>query len=455
MMDSSVQKQFAIGRIRSVLRSAGISQTIVLGTAMVAAGGMDYAVNVLVGRWLQPVEYGIFVSVNAIVQILVLLAIAIRVVVGFYTAEIQARDGSTGRVGAFMFQAWRWAWRWGIVTTLLMAALAPVLAHVLRLTNSWPLLAASLMVLMLFLRETTYGALQGVQAFGGLGLVQVAQAFLRILFAAALIALGFRASGAIFAQPLSCGIGLLPAIWCLWPYFARRELTVKHRVSSQYSANMFFGLAVFGVLTNLDAVFVKHYFSAQMAGLYAPVVTLAKICLFLPWAVGVILVPKVMQRRAAGQDPRPILLLSLAAAIAPGLLITSLYFLVHGTLVVRIFSGTYADPGIVLGLASLATTFYAGLNIWLNYAVAIERPAFIYALLAVAVAQAIGMVVFGRDDLVSMTIVMVFFAVLGNLAGFFTARLRAEFPGGVRVDAAVNRRLGRINLECHGNKKIA
>lgn len=437
MSSSSVESQRLVSRIRTLLRAPAVRQTVVLGAAMVVAGGMDYAVNVMVGRWLRPVEYGIFVSVTALVQVLVLLSIALRMVVGFYTAEVNAEGGSASRVGAFMYQAWRWAWRWGLLAAALMVGLSPLLARLLRLPNSWPLLAASLMVLMLFIRETTYGALQGVQSFGGLGLVQVAQAFLRIALAAALIALGLRAAGAIFAQPLSCAIGLLPAMWWLRPYFKRREPGLERRVSWQYSAHTFFGLAVFGVLTNLDPLFVKHFFSPQVAGNYGPVVTLAKISLFLPWAIGIILVPKVMQRRAAGQDPRPILLLSLASAIVPGLLITTVCFLAPGRLVAGIFSGAYADPGIVLGLASLAASFYAGLNIWLNYAVAVERPRFIYAMLGVLVAQATAMFLFGRNNLVSMTLVMVFSALVGNLAGLFTTRLKAAFPRRVEVEAAV------------------
>jgi len=83
----------------------------------------------------------------------------------------------------------------------------------------------------------------------------------------------------------------------------------------------------------LDALFVKRFYSPQVAGDYGTVVTLAKVSLFLPWAVGIVLFPKVTKRRAAGKDPRPILLLSLVAALLPGLGITALYFLSHQMLV--------------------------------------------------------------------------------------------------------------------------
>jgi ABC-type xylose transport system permease subunit len=60
------------------------------------------------------------------------------------------------------------------------------------------------------------------------------------------------------------------------------------------------------------------------------------------------------------------------------------------------------------------------LNIWLNYALSLERPAFIYALLGVLLLQGLCMFLFGRENLVYMTLVMVSGGLLGNLAGFIT-----------------------------------
>src|SRR5215831_16069633 len=71
-------------RLYVLLGSAGMRHGLIMATAMIVAGALDYAVNILTGRWLEPVEYGIFVSVTAMLQVLLLLAIAIRMVVAFY-----------------------------------------------------------------------------------------------------------------------------------------------------------------------------------------------------------------------------------------------------------------------------------------------------------------------------------------------------------------------------------
>jgi len=415
-------------------RSVGMRQALILGISMILAGGFDYGVNIVAGRWLEPVEYGVFISVTAILQVLLLPSIAIRTVVAFYSVELSGQGDSSSRVGSFLRRVWRWAWQWGLIAAVVLALLSPLVARLLRLTNSWPLWAASFMVLMLILRESIFGVLQGIQAFTALGLAQVIQAFLRLVFAAGLIWLGGQASWAILAQPLGCIVAVALVLWWLRPHFQDRSKAVGRPVSWHYSACTLLGLVVFGILTNLDALFVKHFFSPQIAGNYGPVVTLAKVSLFLPWAIGIVLLPKVMQRQAAGQDARPLLLLALTGALAPGLGVTALYFLSPGMLVRTLFSGAYVNPGIVLTLASLAATLYAGLYIWLNYALSLGRPAFVYALVGVLVWQGLGMYLFGRESLVHMTLAMVSAGLLGNLAGFITSWSPALKPKAVGVE---------------------
>jgi O-antigen/teichoic acid export membrane protein len=415
------------GRLNSLFRSVGLWHGLIMSAAMILAGGLDYVVNVFAGRWLVPIEYGVFVSVAAILQIVLYFSIGIRNVVAFYTAELSGQNDASNRVGGFVQRAWRWAWRWGLLTTALMAIVSPPLAHLLQVSSPWPLWAACLATFLLFLRPITDGALQGLQFFGGLGVVQVTQAGLRLAFAAAFIWLGFQSTGAIVALPLGSTVALIIALWYLRPYF--RERTGAHRpISLHYSAHTMLGLAAFGLLTNLDALFVKRFFNPHVAGDYGVVVTLAKISLFLPVAMGMVLFPKATQRLASGRDSRPILMLALAASVLPGLLLSVAYFMFPGLLVKTIFSNAYGDPGIVLGLANLAASLYAGVNIWLNFALSQERPAFIYAEIGVLVWQGLGMLVFGRESLVHMTIVMVSAGVIGNAIGFVTTWFAVPKP---------------------------
>jgi len=418
-----------------LLGSIGVRDSLVMALAMGLAGGVDYAVSLFAGRWLMPVEYGVFIAVAAVMQVLAQLTNTIRNVVAFYTAELSSRRDAPQGVAAFVQRVWRWGWRWGLLMTAIMAAVSPVLARALRLPNAWPLWAASPVVLLFFIRTVTDGALQGLQSFGSFGAVQFIQSLLRLVFAAGLIWLGFQAAGAIIALPLAMAVVLILALWLLRPLFQDRSAVGSQRVSWHYSSYTLLGLAAFAVLSNMDALFVKHFFSPTVAGDYAPVVTLAKMSLFIPLALGIVLFSKATKRRAGGRDPRPILLLALAATLLPGFVLTAVYFLFPGFIVRTIFTAAYANPGLVLGMANLAASLYAGLNIWLNYALSLNRPSFVYILAGILVLQMVGMYLFGRDSLIHMTLIMVSAGLAGNLAGIATTWSTATAPEAEAIPA--------------------
>ena len=407
-------------RLLTFLRSTGVKHSLITAVAMGMAGVLDYGVSVVAGRWLVPIEYGVFVSVAALMQVLVQLTNAIRSVVAFYTAELSLKKDGSQYVSAFVQRVWRWACRWGLVATAVMAVVTPILGRALRLPNNWPLWVAAPVVLLFFVRTVTDGALQGLQSFGGFGVVQVVQSLLRLLFAAGLIRVGFQASGAVGALPLAMAAALILAVWLLRPYFQARARVAAREVSWHYSSHTLMGFAALALLANMDALFVKHFYSPALAGDYGPVVTLAKISLFLPMSLGVVLLPKATQRCASGRDPRPVLLLALAATLLPGFALTGIYFMFPGFLVRTIFGAAYSNLGLVLGMSNLAASLYAGLNIWLSYSLSVNRPAFIYCLAGVLVCQGLGMYILGRDSFWHMTIVMALGGLAGNLAGVAT-----------------------------------
>ena len=88
-------------------------------------------------------------------------------------------------------------------------------------------------------------------------------------------------------------------------------------------------------------------------------------------------------------------------------------------IVQAVFTDVYNDPGIVLGLVGIATTLYAGISIWLNYALSLDRHNFVMAL-AILVVFVIGAMGFFHDSVVIIASIMITAGVAGNLAGAVT-----------------------------------
>lgn len=319
-------------RLQTMLASTGTKHGLIMTGATIIAGGFDYVTNVLIGRGLGPADFLIFVTVTAVLQLMVHGANVIRNVVAFYTAELSVKSDPMPQTGQFLRRSWRWAWRWGGLALVGLALLAPILSRLLKIESTWPLWAGTPVLFLLFLRPVTDGTLQGRQQFLGLGGVQIVQALLRVILAPFLIWLGLRATGAILSLPLAMVGALFLALWLLRELFRiggqvnNSGTAVVPPVSWRYSTDTLLGFMAFALLINMDAIVVNNLFPSAVAGSYGPVVTLGKINLFISTGVGMVLFPKVAQRRALGQNPRSVLLMALAAALLPGILLTSLYF---------------------------------------------------------------------------------------------------------------------------------
>lgn len=387
---------------------------------MVIAGGFDALVNILSGRWLGKEQFAVFVAVTALLQIAVQLTNVIRNVAAYYTAELTVKSESLSAIRTFLRKNWRWGWRWGIVATGAGLLLSPFIARFMRIDTPWPLIAGSLALLMLFVRPVTDGTLQGIQDFIGLGTVQVLQSALRLVFAAVLILIGWQAFGAMLSLPMATTTAMLVAVWFLRDYFQKPDKQVAApNISVRYSAFTLIGLLSFALLVNIDAIVVKRFFSETIAGDYGTVVTLGKINLFATLGIGMVLFPKATQRHSAGLDPRPVLILALAATLLVGAVLTTTYFFFSGLIVQTIFTDVYADPGIVLGLVGVATTLYAAISIWLNYALSLDRHSFVVSLAVLVVLVVVAMGFF-HESLVIIATIMIVAGVVGNIAGAAT-----------------------------------
>lgn len=401
---------------------------LVMTAATTVAGGFDYLVLVVAGLLLHPAAAITFLAVMNLLKIAEQITWVIRNLVAYYVATFALGEDAPARIGTFLRRRWRWAWRWGGAAALATALLAVPLDRLLEIGSPAALLAAAAALLLFFLRPVTDGALQGLQRFAGLGVVVIAQALARFGLTILLIQLGFRVAGAVLALPLAAAIGLALALWLLRAQF-RAPAGEIPRLGLAYSTLTLVGLWAFALLVYGDAVLINRLFVAEVAEAWTPAAILARLNLFVPLALGMVFFPKATQRHALGQDARPLLLLTLMVTLLPGALLAGLFFLAPGPVVALVFRGQYGDPGALLGWVALATTLFAGANIWLNYALALQRRAFV-AVLAVLAALQVAAILFWAGSLLDVATVMVGAGVLANLAGagLFFGRARHALP---------------------------
>lgn len=406
-------------RIKSLAHSRDALDGVVMAGATLVAGGFDYLVLVAAGLLLTDLEAIAFLAVMNVLKIAEQLTWVIRNVVAYYTAELSILPNATIRIGTFLRGRWRWAWQWGLLTAVLFALVSPFIGRLINVDSTWALIAAGFALLLFFLRPVTDGALQGVQNFLGLGGVAIVQSVCRFGLTVGLILLGLNLVGAVVALPVASSLALVLAVWLLRPYFRAPKTDDVQKVSLRYSLLTLVGLGSFALLVYADAILVNRLLPEALAVQYTPVNILGRMNLFVPIAIGMVLFPKATQRHAQGKDARPYLLLALAATLIPGLILTAVYFIFPGLITELVFRGQYPNPGSLLGLVGLATTLFAGINIWLNYALSAEKRPFVITLVFIVIAQIAAITLF-HDSLQTIALIMLGAGLLGNVAGALT-----------------------------------
>jgi O-antigen/teichoic acid export membrane protein len=408
-------------RLHTLARSHDAFDGLIMAGASLIAGGFAYLVLVAAGLLLDDAAAIAFLAIMNVLKIAEQVTWVIRNVVAYYLAELAIGAEPQPRMGAFLRDRWRWAWQWGVVTAVLFALLSPFIGRLINVDSRGALLAAALALLLLFVRPVTDGALQGSQQFWGLGSVTVLQELLRFGLTIGLILAGLQLAGAVLALPLASLVALGLAVWWLRPTFRAPATDHVQKVSLPYSLLTLAGLFSFALLVYSDAILVNRIFPPEVAAQYTPANILARLNLFVPIAIGMVLFPKATQKHTLGQDARPYLLLALAATLIPGLLLTLLYFLFPGPIVELVFRGQYDNPGRLLGWVGLVVTLYAGVNIWLNYALAVGVRPYIF-LLAIIVVGEVTAVLLLAHTLQTLAFISLLAGLSANLAGLLLLR---------------------------------
>ena len=136
-------------------------------------------------------------------------------------------------------------------------------------------------------------------------------------------------------------------------------------------------LLCFAMLTNIDLVLVKHFFGSSQAGHYAAASIVARIILFLPGAIAMVMFPKTSELYALSKESRPVLKKSLlyTAVLSGGVL---LLYLTIPSLIVKFFFGSeYILTIPLIGIFGLAMFFFSLTNILFFYQLSVHQLRFL------------------------------------------------------------------------------
>src|SRR2546430_9909975 len=353
-----------------IARARAHSGALWLIAATTIANVLGYGYQVVMARLLRPEDYAILI---ALFGMLILESISSQVIQSA-TAKLTAEYKARGDEAALHLFVRRWSVRIGVPVAAIAFAIA-VLSGPISAGLSLPILTVVLLGVSLFfaaLLTFTLGLLQGLARFGWMGSVLIVQAAARLALGVALVAvLGGGVFGAFTGATTAVGVALLVAIIPLVPLL-RAARGAAPMVELGSAETRFFALAAivllaYAALTNVDAVLARSVLSPVEAGAYAGAVTLGKIVLFAPIAVGFLLLERTSRAHARGEPTERALFLSLAFVLATSGALALAYIVAPAFFVGIVVGDQYPATAAVLPSYGSAALANALLNLWISY----------------------------------------------------------------------------------------
>jgi O-antigen/teichoic acid export membrane protein len=373
----------------SRLRSSETTKAAGLAGAMVANNVIALGSVIVFSRLLT--DYG---SLAALVSYFLILAVA-----GYAMQVATAREAVLGHLGvgpglAATVRSWTKAL---LLFTAGMTVISVLVRHPIAqavgVKQEWAaalgIPAGCLYMLLCIMR----GILQGLGDYRSVGISLVGEQATRLVIGGVLAAVGFGVTGAYIGTPLSfvammfyCAVplrrrlGTAPAgqgaALSLWEHVRRAWVPIA-------------ALAVIAVLQNIDIIAAKHRFSTNLASSYGATAVAAKVVIWVAMGAGFYLVPEVSRRRAAGEDPRPVLARALAIIGVCAIPVLLIYGVASRLLIRLAFGANRLEAVDSLFILGVAFTVLAATYLAVQYLLALKRTWFLVAIGAVAVAEPI------------------------------------------------------------------
>lgn len=384
----------------------------ILTVTMLGVSAANYALNLVLARFLPPAEFG---DANLAVNV-VLIAAAAAATLQLLSARSGAIDDPVAI--AVRRRLTRWAWGLGGAAAAALVLGSSVLAH--TFSASTPLLFVVIGIgLPVYLAQAVMrGALQGDLRLGRLAISYAVEAVTRVGIALVMLALGFGVIGAAVAISVS---------------FVASALVVRHRVATAThgerdttsaappataAVSVAATVLLVGqvVIANGDVVLAKALMSPEAAGGYAAAAVIGRGLFFLSWAVVHSTFPVIAraentaERRAASSRA----LAMVVSTCTIGILGLAL---VGETLAPLLLGEAYTDAVDILVPYAIATTLFAVANLIASLDLAAGRWRAPVALLLGAALQTLLLITFGTTPMAMALSQVAAMAVTGLLVG--------------------------------------
>jgi O-antigen/teichoic acid export membrane protein len=266
-------------KLKDLLKSKFARNVNIKLIALIIAGIASYLFYFILARILSVEDYGLLYSLIALTYFFTVPHETIRAVIAKYTINLAAKK-QYGKIKGLLISSTKRILLYSFVAFGIFLLASRLLMDILH-TSFSPLLIIGFSLIIAFVLPIIWGALQGMQYFGHLGLNNSIETAAKLIVAIALVYIGLGVNGALAAIPISMAVAFLFGFLPLRKIMKFKTEPFKYEKNIwRYSVAAFVIFAFFVAMYSVDMLAVRYFFSAKSSGLYSGISVIGKVVLF-------------------------------------------------------------------------------------------------------------------------------------------------------------------------------
>lgn len=384
-----------INKAKRIILHPLFSGSMVMIVGSNVANLLAYIYHLVIGRLLGPSAYGELSSVLSILGLIFASFTFFGLVIVKFISSADKKDYAT-------ILAWfnKKAMKFGLVMSLGMFLLSPVLSKFLHI-NVLIFIILSTVFFFGVLGFVYRSFMQGILRFREVVIANNLDVGARLILGLVFIYLGWSVAGAV--------LGIILAIFISYLYLRRYVLKYhKEKVTKEFNeVQKVFRYTVPIVIASFatnslfasDVLLVKHYFSAHDAGIYASLSTLGKIIFYGAGPVGAVMFPMVSQRYSQKKAYTKIFYLALLLTSGISLFVITIYKFFPILSIKILYGDAFAEGSKYLFWFGVFMALFTTASLVLNLFLSIEKTKAVFVVVAAAILQIIGILMFHKTIL--------------------------------------------------------
>lgn len=357
--------------IKAVVAHPLISGSSIIFIGSFVANILNYIFNLVMGRLLPVSEYGLLISLLALVTLLTLFQSSLITLFAKFAAQYSAKKDYSS-LSSLVWMGTKVTFVLGLIVGVILLTLINPLSQFLHVNN--PVLVVIMLSAVIFsiLYSLPAGVLQGNLQFLLVSFISIFGALAKVLTGVILVSFGFGVMGGGIAVCLAFFIPFLTAfIYVIRKYKVNTHTDSNVRFISELkkvSGPFLLASVAITILQGTDVIFARHFLNSVEAGQYAALSVMGKAIFYITAPIYFVFFPLIAQKKEKMESIFGTLILASSIIFLCSLFFTTMYFLFPNFILHVFFpSPVYAGLAQYLGLYSVYVMIFSLCFLLFNY----------------------------------------------------------------------------------------